>query len=394
MRIGIDIRYLSHGLTGGVHTYLAHLLPALLEQSVGHELVLYADTKAPRELGALPPNVRLRLLPYQGALSNLLNDLLTLRRVLRQDCLDLVHFPANYGFAPLGVRSVITLHDAINILPLLEIIRGHRKDARTVAMMTYLHFCSSAALRRADLVLTVSQHARREIARIGRYDLSRIVAIPHAPTPDLQRIDDEVTLATVRSRYGLNKPFILADGLKNPAVLTRAWPLLPLTIRERYILAFFARREPPAPARVAEAAGFARVFINPPRADLVALYSMASAFAFPSWIEGFGIPLLEAMTCGAPVVASNRGAIPEVLGDAGLLADAEDERGFAAQLAILLGDEAIAADLRERGYQRAVAFSWASTARQTLDSYAAARSYPTVTAGPNRSSIEHGIREH
>lgn len=369
MRIGIDARYLSHGLTGGVHTYLANLLPELLAQVDEHELVLYADTKRPFELGRLPEHVRLRRLPYRGALSSLRHDLLTLRRAAAEDRVDVLHFPANYGFAPPSARSVITLHDAINILPLREIVRGHRKDPRTVAMMTYLHCCSVAALRRADLVLTVSEHARTEIARVGGVDPGRIVAIPHAPTPDLRRIGEPALLAEVRGRYGLTSPFVLADGLKNPGVLARAWPLLPPTIRAGHRLVFFARREPPAAARSAETAGFAQVLLNPPRGDLVALYNMAAAFAFPSWVEGFGIPLLEAMTCGAPVIASDRGAIPEVLGDAGLLADAEDERAWAAHLAAVLGDPVVAAGLRERGLARAGLFTWAETARRTLRGY-------------------------
>jgi glycosyltransferase involved in cell wall biosynthesis len=380
MRIGLDIRYLSHGLTGGIHTYLSRLLPALLAQAEGHELLLYADTKARCELGELPPWARLRLLPYGGPHSSLLHDLRSLRRAAVADRLDLLHFPANYGFAPRGVRSVVTLHDAINLLPLPEIIRGHRKDARTLAMMSYLHLVTRAALRRADLLLAVSEHARGEIGRVGRFDTERIVVAPHGPPPDARRVETPATLDAVRARYGLERPFVLADGLKNPGVLLRAWALLPPELRAGHQLLFFARREPPPVAREAEAAGSARVLLNPPRADLIALYSMASAFVFPSWIEGFGIPLLEAMGCGAPVIASDRGAIPEVLGEAGLLANAEDAPAFARHLTQLLGDRQIAATLRARGYARAAEFSWEITARRTLEAYELAARHSRLTA--------------
>jgi len=332
------------------------------------QVVLYADTKQPFELSGLPANTMLRLLPYRNPLSSIANDLLIQREIAR-DRIEVMHFPANYGFAPRGTKAVITLHDEINILPLHEIFRGHRKDARTLAMMTYLHLCSTSALRRADLVLTVSEYARREIARIGRLPIERIIATPHAPTPDLRRISDATTLDQVRQRYGLERPLVLADGLKNPVVLVRAWHRLPTTVRNSHQLVFFARREPLPIVREAEAVGIAKLLINPPRSDLIALYSLAAAFAFPSWIEGFGIPLIEAMTCGAPVIASDRGAIPEVLGGAGLLVDAEDDSTLAGHLARVLSDPTLAQALRERGFDRAAQFSWPNTARRTIETY-------------------------
>ncbi|HEU4324008.1 MAG TPA: glycosyltransferase family 1 protein [Roseiflexaceae bacterium] len=370
MRIGIDVRYLSHGLVGGVHTYIAHFVPALIAQTAGrHELFLYADAKRPFELRDLPPHVAVRILPWRGPLSSIYHDL-TLGRAMARDGIEVAHFPANYGFGPRGAKTVVTLHDAINILPLPEIIRGHPKNPRTVGMMTYLHLCSTAALRRADLLLTVSEHAGREIARHSGFDPRRIVAVPHAPTPDLRRVTDPQTLAAVRARHGIDGPFVLADALKNPAVLVRAWRALPAELRAGRRIVFFSRRPDPLPiVREAAEQGIALLLLRPPREDLIALYSSAEAFVFPSWIEGFGIPILEAMTCGAPVIASDRGAIPEVTGDAALLADAEDAAGFATHLARVLGQPAEAQRLRERGFARAALFSWDQTAQCILECY-------------------------
>jgi glycosyltransferase involved in cell wall biosynthesis len=369
MRIGIDVRYLSHGLVGGVHTYIAHFVPALIEQASSHQVYLYADAKRPFELANLPANVTLRILPWRGPLSSINHDLLMWQR-MAGDRLDVVHFPANYGFGPRGARTVITLHDAINIMPLREIVRGHNKQPRTIAMMTYLHFCSRVAIRRADALITVSAHAGREIARHSGFDPRRIVAVPHAPTPDLRRIADPAQLAEVRRRHNLGQPFVLADALKNPAALVRAWRLLPAELREGRQIVFFSRRpDPPAIVGEAVAAGEAALLLRPAREDLIALYSMAEAFVFPSWIEGFGIPILEAMTCGAPVIASDRGAIPEVAGDAALLADAEDSAALARHISLLLGTPEAAQLLRERGFARAAQFSWRDTARRILESY-------------------------
>jgi glycosyltransferase involved in cell wall biosynthesis len=302
-------------------------------------------------------------------LSSFYHDFL-MWRYLEEDRLNVVHFPANYGFGPARAKTVITLHDAINILPLREIIRGHPKNLRTMVMMTYLHYCSSAAVSRADLLLTVSEHAKREIARHSAFDPQKIVPVPHAPTTDFRRIENPLALADVRQRYHIAQSFVLADALKNPAVLIRAWQMLPPTLRAARIILFFSRRPDPLPVvHEAVSAGYARLLVQPSREDLIALYSMAEAFVFPSWIEGFGLPVLEAMACGAPVIASDRGSIPEVAGDAALLADAEDATALAEHLRRVISDPEEAQRLRELGFARAAQFSWRNTAQKILECY-------------------------
>jgi len=369
MRIGIDVRYLSHGLVGGVHTYIAHFVPALIELAGDHQVFLYADTKRRFELDSLPGNVTLRLLPYRNALSSFYHDLFMWPQ-LERDELDVIHFPANYGFGPRRTKTLITLHDAINILPLPEIIRGHPKNLRTMVMMTYLHYCSTAALRQASLLFTVSEHAKREIVRHSQFDPQKIIPVPHAPTADFRRIEDKKTLTDVRIRHKIPQSFVLADALKNPAVLVRAWQLLSESIRASRKIVFFSRRPDVFPV-VHETVerGDAQLLIRPSREDLIALYSMAEAFVFPSWIEGFGLPVLEAMRCGAPVIASDRGSIPEVAGGAALISDAEDAGTLARHIEQVLCDPGEAGRLRELGLARAAQFSWRNTARKILESY-------------------------
>ena len=377
MRIGIDVRYLSHGLVGGVHSYIASFLPELVALTGGHQLFLYADTKRPLELAELPGHVTVRYLPWRNPLSSVWNDF-TVRRWMAADGVEVAHFPANCGFGPDGAATVITLHDHINILPLREIVRGHRKDPRTLAMITYLHFITVASLRRADLLLTVSAYAKAEIARHSHYPAARIVPIPHGRDPHFGRIDDALRLDEVRTRHGIQGPFVLADALKNPVVLVQAWTRLSETLRRDYRIVFFSRRPDPLPVvHEAVSRGDAQLLVNPSREDLNALYSMADAFVFPSWIEGFGMPVLEAMACGAPVIASDRPAIPEVAGDAALYADAKDADALARHICQVLTEPATAADLRERGYRRVAQFAWPKTAQAILDAYAQAANLRT-----------------
>jgi glycosyltransferase involved in cell wall biosynthesis len=378
MRIGIDARYLSHGLMGGVHTYLSLLAPALIERARNAEIFLYADDKARFELdaAALPANVTVRILPYRNALSAFKLDF-TLRNVMAADRIDVAHFPANLGFAPPGARSVITLHDAINILPLWEILWGHEKKPRTMGLMTYLHFVSSWSIRRADLVITVSEYSKGEIMRRSGLPADRVVAVKYGPSPIFRRIEEPSVLEEVRSRLQIQHPFLLADAIKNPAVIARAWPRLPESLRASHQMLFFSRLvEPPAPVQEMVAVGHAQVLIRPSRSDLVALYNQAEGFLFPSLYEGLGLPPLEAMKCGAPVIASNRGSIPEVVGDAGLVIDAEDDGALAAGVTRLLQDRTFHRELRQRGFARAEEFSWPKPADRILDAYRFALSLP------------------
>jgi len=369
MRIGIDVRYLSHGLLGGVHTYEEYFVPALISLAKEHRIFLYADTKQAFELANLPSNVTVRLLPWQSGLSSIKNDWFMGQR-MAADNLDVVHFPANYGFGPKNARTVITLHDEINIMPWIKIMAGHPKQVRTLVMMTYLHLSSLAALKKADLVLTVSQYARRQIAHYSKISPDKIIPIPHAPSSDLGRIESQETLEQTRSRLGVCRPFVLADALKNPEVILRAWKRLPSSLSSSREIVFFSRRpDPPQAVLRAVEEGTAQLLVRPSRQDLIGLYNLAEVFVFPSKIEGFGLPLLEAMTCGAPVIASDRGSIPEVAGNAALLMDAEDDTSLAAFISLLLTSPEAARRQRELGYARSAQYSWARTARQILDSY-------------------------
>ena len=179
----------------------------------------------------------------------------------------------------------------------------------------------------------------------------------------------------MRQRLDLPKPFVLAEAFKNPGVLVRAWRLLPPKVRDEAEIIFFSRSPDVLPI-VHEAIdeGYARLIIRPARHDLAALFSMTRVFVFPSWFEGFGIPLLEAMTCGAPIIASNITAIPEVVGDAALLIDVEDQDTLADYLETMLTEEAPRQALQEKGYERVKRYSWSRIIEQLLDTYQQARS--------------------
>jgi glycosyltransferase involved in cell wall biosynthesis len=368
MRIGFDIRYLSHGLTGGVRTYvyhLAHWLPRVAPQS---QFVYYADAKSTVDLaGPLPSNVTLRELPWRSAASSVVND----RRISRwmaADRVQVAHSPANLGL-PGSYQLVATVHDALNVFSMRQHLRGFGKTPRKVAMMLYLGYYTRRALRTADRIITVSEHARQEIASIGGCPADRITAIHEAADPRFG-VADSAAVDALKARHRLGPLTILADGIKNPGALVAAWQRVPASVRSQTTLTFFSREPEPRP-EVAAIAGDPQVrFIPRPSIDdLVLLMNAADIFAFPSFYEGFGLPLVEAMQCGAPIVAAARGSIPEVVGGAGLIFTLEDVETFGAQLTHVLTDHAARARMREASLARAAQFSWEKAARETVAVY-------------------------
>jgi glycosyltransferase involved in cell wall biosynthesis len=383
MRIGIDVRYLSHGIVGGVRNYVANFVPALVEAAKDHQIFLYADTKKHFELDtkSFSPSATVRYLPWRNSLHSVYHDLF-IGKVMAKDRIDVAHFPANIGEGPKYARTVLTLHDQINIMPLTEILRGHPKNPRTIAMMTYLHFCSIRAVRKATRIITMSNYSRDQILKYANIDPNRISVMTNGPSPAIRRIEDQNQLCAVRQKFDLHSAFVLADGLKNPATLVRAWKLIPESVRAKHQIVFFSRRVDPPPAvNEAVSAGIAKLLIRPSFDELMALYSLADAFVFPSLIEGLGIPPLEAMACGAPVIASDRGSIPEVVGDAALLADAEDARTFANHISKVIESPEESARLRMLGFARAKIFSWSAIAQRLIETYQqAAHEMQTVRA--------------
>ncbi|MFN7981981.1 MAG: hypothetical protein U0Q11_09000, partial [Vicinamibacterales bacterium] len=263
-RVGIDIRYLSHGLFGGVHTYVRRLLPALLNAAPDRQFVLYADRKAP--LDWTPPDgTTLRWLPWSSAVSSLVNDF-TLARHMAEDGIEVAHHLANYGFAPRGGCSVVTVHDVLNLQPVTVGLRGlgNVSGLRTTAMVSYLSMMSRAAVRRATWLITISEHARRQIGAAARWPLDRLTPIPHGAPFSEADLPDARTCAIILRTLDLVPGFILGDAIKNPAVIVAAWRRLAPELRRAHPLVFFSRRSELI-AELGEAVqrGEARVIVRP-----------------------------------------------------------------------------------------------------------------------------------
>jgi glycosyltransferase involved in cell wall biosynthesis len=265
-----------------------------------------------------------------------------------RDC-SLIYSPAN--LAPLGSReNVVVIHD-------LAAIRHPDAYSRTYA--AYQRRLMPLIARRARMLITVSEFSRRELVELLDVSPERIRVISEgvgeafAPEPDP---------GPLRALYGLDRPYALTVGTvserKNLGVLERSVGAL----RERGVELVLAGSD----------RGYLRSRSLPLRRlgyvaeeHLPALYAGARAVVMPSLYEGFGLPCLEAMACGVPVVAAASGALPETVGEAGLLVDPRDGEAFAEALVAAACEEDMRARLVESGLRRAAAFSWSRTASLT-----------------------------
>ncbi|NLE76028.1 MAG: glycosyltransferase family 4 protein [Chloroflexi bacterium] len=283
---------------------------------------------------------------------------------------DLFHSP-DFVLPRLGRgRTLVTVHD----LSFLQTPQFAEPRLRA-----YLAKAVPAAVQQADLVLADSAQTKADLEALLGVPPAK-VRVLHAACPSgLARVTDPKTLSEARQRLGLPPAYILSLGTLEPrknfeglihayAELLRAEPARPqhLVLVGRpgwlYQGIFRAVEETGLPDRV-------HILSDVTDADLPAVYSLADLFAFPSWYEGFGLPPLEAMACGVPVVASNRGSLGEVLGGGAEVVTPEDPAGIAESMARLLDDPARRAALVEAGLQQAAQFSWERSAGELLKLY-------------------------
>jgi glycosyltransferase involved in cell wall biosynthesis len=307
-------------------------------------------------------------------------DQVRLPMLARRLRLDLFHVP--YFAAPLLLPCplVLTIHDLIfDRYPAYMPQRWARG---------YYRAMTTAGLRRARGVLAVSEATSRDLQAYYRLSPDAITVTPLAAEA-AYRPADPTQVAVARRRYNLPEHFILSVGTRRPhkniGSVVRAFGRIRDKVRHALVLIGEPDRRFPdgLPALIAREGLAGRVIDAGPVAeqDLPAIYSAADVLAFPSLVEGFGLPVLEAMSCGLPVVTSRCSSIPEVAGDAAILVDPTDDEALAAALLRVVTEPGLRGDLRTRGLMQAARFSWQNTARQTLGLYQRTGAERYATAG-------------
>jgi len=362
MHIAIDAHSVGTQLGGNV-TYITSLIDALAEIDKANQYTLYVTMPeaVERYTGRWDNfNVR-RTLPH----TPLIRIPITLAFELRRRPVDLlfVQYTAPL-FAPCKV--VTTIHDiSYEHLP-----ETFNRRSRFQMKLTIRH-----TARHADHVIASSEYSRQDVIDTYQLRPEKVTAIPLAAPASYKPVTDQSRLNLIREKYSIKGDFILGVGSihprKNLSRLISAYaalvkrrddvPALMLVGKKGWLSdeTFNAKELSGLGDRV-RFTGFV------PDEDLPPLYSAAKIFVYPSFFEGFGLPPLEAMQCGTPVITGNRTSLPEVVGDAGLQVDPFQIDAIADAIEKVLSDEKLSSELSERGLKRAEKFSWGSTARQTL----------------------------
>lgn len=385
MRIGIDARFLTHPQAGGFKTYTENLVKALSLIESANRYVLYLDRPPPALTVPNKSNFAYRVV--KGTLPLLgmpIREQISLPRYITRDRVDLMHFPCLTATLTSNCPFVLTLHDTIwlNSQPGSLSPREGRSIKRW-AIWLYNRWVPQWAARRAQHIIAVSHAAKADIVRQLSVSSERISVVHNAIKPIFRPNGSKVRLEAIRRRYGLDKEFILgvgsADPRKNMVGLVSAYARLPPEQRSRYQLGIvwthsFLQQELLNTIDQLGVRGQMRFLERVPDEDLAFLYNAATLFVFPSHYEGFGLPPLEAMACGTPVVAANNSSIPEVIGDAGVLVDSTDFDALGRAMERALDDAALRAELSQKGLGRVKQFSLERFGRETLEVYEKVRS--------------------
>jgi alpha-1,3-rhamnosyl/mannosyltransferase len=370
-RIGLNMMWLVPGVVGGSEEYTTRLLGAIAAESTPDlDLVLFVNSSFPRSYPDLVSTYRTHVAPVSGRRKGVRVAAETTWLAVRSRQLDLELMHHMGGILPAWrpTPCVLTIHD-LQPLVLPEHFAVPKRIFNGIAV--------PRSVRAAPYVVTLTAYTKRDLVdRLG-IDPDRVIVVPPGFGSAAARIEG-TDGRVVRAVYGLDdRPFFLFPAItyphKNHLMLLEAFAAL----HERHpeAMLVLTSGEAQMGSAVTEAidrlglAGHVRRLGRIPERDLVALYREATALTFPSRYEGFGLPVLEAMSCGCAVLASDATALPEAVGGAGVLLPPSDPSAWTAAMAELLTNPARVAELAAAGTARIAAFDWHVSAACQIDVY-------------------------
>lgn len=366
MKIGLDLRFWRAG-TGGIGRYSRNLLGELLKLDTKNQYTAIITPADEAEFDLTAPNLKKLVvdIPHFS-----FAEQLKLPGVLKAQNFDLVHF-ANFNHPILYRRPfVVTVHDII-----MHLYPGSFQRGSFLHRQGYLRTFNDC--QRAQAVIVPSTSTKNDLVEKLRFPAEKVVVTPEGGEAKFAP-QSAVKITELKTRLGLPDRYLLFvsrwERYKGLPVLLETYEQLAANYPDLgLVICGKPDAQNPDVTKLVEAAKQKNSKVITPGfvtdVDLVTLYSGAAVYVHPSWYEGFGIMILEAMAAGAPVVTSNVSSLPEVVGDAGLLVDPHSAFDLTAAITKILTDPKLAERLRANGYERVKNYSWAKMAEQTLEIY-------------------------
>lgn len=367
MRIAIDATAIPAQRVGAGN-YIMNLGRSLIQIDQQNTYVIFAQARDAALWGAIHPNAQTVSLTWRSRLQRILWEQVLLPSHVRSLGIDLLHSPHYTLPVATPSASVVTFHDMTFFL----YPHMHQQYKRL-----FFRTMIRVASQRANAIIADSESSRQDILSLLHVKPTKVFTVPLGVSPDYHLFDDHRALENIQRKYELPEHFLLYVGVleprKNLTALVRAFKLLldqgmphSLVIVGRkgwmYDQLFRIIKDLDLVGRV--------VFTGyVPEAELPAFYNAAEVFIYPSVYEGFGLPVLEAMACGTPVVTSRISSMPEIVGEAGILVDPYRIDELADAVNRILKDQELRRNLAGHGIERAKAFTWERTARETLSVY-------------------------
>ncbi len=368
MRIGIDATSLPPQPVGAGN-YIIHLIRSFSSLQLEHELVVFAHQSG-HDLLDIPDKRALHwvVVSDKSPAQRLLWEQIALPVLVRRAGIDLLHSLHYTRPVALPCASVVTFHDMTFFLyPQL-----HTRSKRF-----FFPIAIRMSARKADALIAISESTRQDTIRLLGVLPQKIISTPLGVTEDFRPVSDSMIREEVRQKYKLPEDYILYVGLveprKNLPLLIKSFKALvergvhhQLVIVGRFGWMYKEVLQQIEALGVKEKVQFTGYV---PSQDLPMVYNLASVFVYPTLYEGFGLPALEAMACGTPVITSAISSLPEIVGDAGLLVPPGDEQALSDAIFETLSNQTLQKQLATKGIQRASLFTWERTAQETLRVY-------------------------
>lgn len=352
MRIALDDRAIKFSGMGIYTKNLADNFNAL-----GHTVFLYDDKLVVTRTGFVQKYVNLA--------RRIFKDNTLLQEWLRQNGAMVYHVPRNTGvpfFSYLPV--IVTIHDIIpHVFP--------QKYLSNILERIYYETAIRVSIKRSDKIITISEFSKQELIKHYGVKPEKIAITLLAYNRAFRKIQDAALLKPIREKYNLHDKYLLAIGgseyRKNMQRLIHVYQKH-FSGAYKLIVIGGKWRDEDLPGKYATDKNI-RFLTNIPEKDLIAIYNMAEVFVFPSFYEGFGIPVLEGMACGVPVITSNVSSMPEVGGDAAIYFDPYNEEDMAEKIGKVLHDETLRKTMIAKGLEKVKEYSWEKCAAETLQVY-------------------------